>query len=286
MAVEITNMSEYLSEVSELRATWKVPEDKELWFRAEDKKYHDTSLMPGTYRQRLGKKVKSAGHFLEVENYLYEEFRRCGTQLSPADAMSIDDDWDSYFLMQHHGAPTRILDWTEGALIALHSAVRHKPLPAMTDSTLFVLDPHWLNGLLKAHADRRDAKARWKRYLKKDHVYLDPDEWDRLYLPEDDDDAKDRLLKTPLIPLLWDLHHSTRRIAAQRSRLMIFGTDPRWLQKMAEKKSSRLVAMTVPKTSVREIRRELRDAGITESVVFPDLDGLGRELQQEWEMRS
>ena len=31
------------------------------------------------------------------------------------------------------------------------------------------------------------------------------------------------------------------------------------------------------------IRTELRDGGITESVIFPDLDGLGREIHQLWE---
>jgi hypothetical protein len=35
--------------------------------------------------------------------------------------------WDWYLLMQHSGAPTRLLDWTEGALIALYFAVRNKP---------------------------------------------------------------------------------------------------------------------------------------------------------------
>jgi len=33
---------------------------------------------------------------------------------------------------------------------------------------------------------------------------------------------------------------------------------------------------------MNDIRYELRDAGVTESVIFPDLDGLGREIQQRW----
>ena len=41
----------------------------------------------------------------------------------------------------------------------------------------------------------------------------------------------------------------------------------------------------IPKNDISTIRQELKDAGITESVVFPDFDGLGRELKQVWDMR-
>ena len=34
-----------------------------------------------------------------------------------------------------------------------------------------------------------------------------------------------------------------------------------------------------------KIRRELRDCGVTESVIYPDLDGIGREITQIWEDR-
>jgi hypothetical protein len=229
---------------------------------------------------------KSVAKLLEIENDLYKEFGRCATQLSLTDTTSIDDEWDSYFLMQHYGAPTRLLDWSDGALIALHFAVREKSTPPKSGSIIYVLDPYWLLKLLRKHPDRKDAEERWKKYWDEEQPNdTDKDEWDRLYLPADEDDVQDPLMQTPATPMLWDSPHVTRRVAAQRSRFMIFGTDPSWLVKMVGKKGSRLVSVTVPKGSITKVRQELKDAGITESVVYPDLDGLGRELKQMWKSR-
>jgi hypothetical protein len=66
---------------------------------------------------------------------------------------------------------------------------------------------------------------------------------------------------------------------------MIFGTDPFWLANFAKRKDSRLKAIRIPARSINAIRRQLRDAGVVESVIYPDLDGLGRELKQLWQER-
>jgi hypothetical protein len=280
------SLGEYLSTVGKIRKRWNTPKHLELWFRAEDTSHRKTHLQPGIYRQRESGLRKSVDKLLEIENDLYEEFGRCATQLSQPDITSIDDEWESYFLMQHHGAPTRLLDWSDGALIALHFAVRDKPMPPKTGSIIYVLDPYWLIRLLKNHPDRKDAENRWKKYLEKEkRSDMDEDDWERLYLPTDEDDAKEPLLKTPETPMLWDSPHMTRRVAAQRSRFMIFGTDPLWLVKMEKEPDSRLVSITIPCGAINRIRQELKDAGVTESVVYPDLDGLGRELKQVWKAR-
>jgi hypothetical protein len=104
-------------------------------------------------------------------------------------------------------------------------------------------------------------------------------------LPADEEDTKQDLLNTPVTPLLWDSPHVSRRVAAQRSRFMIFGTDPDWLSKKANDPKCRLFSFSIPANAISGIKQDLRDAGITESVVFPDLDGLGRELRQLWEAR-
>jgi hypothetical protein len=283
--IGVRSLGQYLSAVKAIRKRWKIPKYFELWFRAEDASHRKTHLQPGIYRQRESGFRKSVDKLLEIESDLYDEFGRCATQLSLTDVTIIDDEWSSYFLMQHHGAPTRLLDWTDGALIALHFAVRDKKLPPKSGSIIYVLDPHWLVQLLRHHEDRKGAIHRWKQYAEKYPDDVDEDEWERLYLPSDAEDAKEPLLNTPETPLLWDSPHMTRRVAAQRSRFMIFGKDPDWLAKMEKERDSRLVSLTIPTGSVNKIRQELKDAGVTESVVFPDLDGLGRELKQVWEMR-
>jgi hypothetical protein len=222
---------------------------------------------------------------LEIENGLYEEFGRCSTQLSDVKSDRDDWEWDSFFLMQHHGVPTRLLDWSDGSLIALHFAVRDKAIPPTSGSLIYVLDPGWLGKYLRKHPDRKASRARWKEYWKKNPHDVYEDEWERLYLPSDEDDFKDPLMDTPETPLLWDSPHVTRRVAAQRSRFMIFGTDPLWLVKLEKEKDARLASITVPVGSINRIKQEIKDAGITESVVYPDLDGLGRELKKIFEGR-
>lgn len=284
-AIVADSLARYLSEVAKLRRSWRLQRHLELWFRAEDASYRKTRLQPGIYRPRKSGLSKSVNKIQEIENDLYREFGRCATQLSQSDSNSINDDFESYFLMQHHGAPTRILDWSDGALIALHFAVGRKKLPPKSGSIIYVLDPHWLTKLLREDPDRKDALKRWKAFAKKHPNDYDEDDWERLYLPPEKDEINNKLLKTPATPMLWDLSHVTRRVAAQRSRFMIFGSDPLWLVKIKRERGSRLVSIVIPRGSINKIRRELRDAGITESVVYPDLDGLGRELKHVWELR-
>ena len=113
----ISSLGHFLETIAFISENWKRSPEEELWFRAEDESHYPTRLQPGLYRPRQGiGPRKSVQELLSLEYGLYEEFGRCAGQLSPSDAAAIDEEWDSYFLMQHHGVPTRLLDWTDGAL--------------------------------------------------------------------------------------------------------------------------------------------------------------------------
>ena len=230
--------------------------------------------------------LKSIQELLKVEYDLYERFQRCCHQFHGEVVNDDDWGWDSYFLMQHHGAPTRLLDWSDGALIALHFAIRNNSKGDEEDAVVYVLEPYRLDEQLKGLSDIGNIKDRWK-----DHVAGDPslksceDNWERVWLPDDEDGRKE--IGIPTVPLVLDFPHITRRVAAQRSRFMVFGTNPTWLQEESRKGiHSSIQMIIIDSEHKKKLRLELTDSGVTESVIFPDMDGLGRELKQLWEDRK
>ena len=271
------SLSDFLATVEEVREEWRT-EDEDLWFRGEREEYGETKLRPKLYRQLIKPLRSDLGELLEDEIDLFGDFQRCGGPL--CDTMP-GDDWEWYFLMQHYGGPTRLLDWSDGALMALHFAIRDYP-EANGDALVYALDSGWLSDLLDEGPHYDKAEKKWKKYCKTSHK--DEEEWVETYFPQDSEEREE--IPLPAEPLLWDPSHVTRRFAAQRSRFMIFGSDPKWLSSLADKPGSKLCAIAISEECIPDIKRELKVAGVTESVIFPDLDGLGREQSQRWEDRK
>ena len=74
----------------------------------------------------LPKLARSPLHhdFENREGLMFEEFKR--TSLGLTDFIP-QSDWDFLALAQHHGLPTRLLDWTYGALSGVYFAVENGP---------------------------------------------------------------------------------------------------------------------------------------------------------------
>ena len=298
---KVTSLSEFVEAVKTFRAQWQVPAHQELWFRGESKK-HAHILRPELYRPVPGQPMKPIPDLLKIENDLCVEFQRCAVQL--LDTVPTDEtwDWDLYFLMQHHGGPTRLLDWSDGALMALHFAIyprtrkdkphyatsacdSHATVDRADDPVVYVLNWRVLRRALEGEIEFADIKGKWREYYR-EHPDGEISEyrWDRSYLP----DRADTFATLPLpdMPFVPQTEHITRRVAAQRSRLMVFGANPSWVSDEFAKPDSSIKAITVDAGAISRIKVELRDAGVTESVIFPDLDGLGREMRQLWEDRK
>lgn len=78
------------------------------------------ATLPGLYRLCGGFKAVKRDR---IEDKIREEFIIRAPALADVTPVN-NSEWEWYFLMQHFGAPTRLLDWTEGALIGLYFAVK------------------------------------------------------------------------------------------------------------------------------------------------------------------
>jgi hypothetical protein len=237
------SLPEFLRIVSTFSDKWDGP-----WFRGQDRA--SDPLIPRRYRYR----------FVD-EDEIRSEFKRRTPQLILA--AQPHSEWERYFLMQHYGLPTRLLDWSEGALLALHFALVSNN--GQSDPAVWALDPFWLNAqvankdkLLPDPEDRRDRKL-LRRYLP--DLFPTP----RPHLPDS--------------PIALQPPHIDRRIAAQLSSFTIHGRQPRGLEIVAARSPRpHLAKITIPRGSVKRILEQLLDSGIAETTVYPDLHGLALEL--------
>ena len=200
---------DFLSLGAAIRASWLEDPADELWFRNEDEKHYDTTLIPELYRSK-----KSLDKVLEEEELLFEEFKRCGVQYSDFDA---DDEWSWYFMMQHHGGPTRLLDWSDGSLMAVHFGIRFKTTPDdRKKGVVYVLDPHWLGDFIDAQPDTIAHRESWDA---KDKTKLIPEDdrdegCENLWLPGDEGIFKEDPLPKQLFLLRTEqITRASRRTA-------------------------------------------------------------------------
>jgi hypothetical protein len=207
---------------------------------------------------------------LDDEEELRHEFKRRGQHFIVGEDLP-SNDYEWYFLMQHYGAPTRLLDWTDGALLALSFAVEHRLKLSDSDrqqhAAVWVLDPAWLN-----------EKTIHRRYGVEGVVLLN---WEiaEEYLLEL---FEGKTLKKKF-PIAIDPTHVSRRLAAQRARFTIHGTMANGIEKVfAEDRSPRISKIIVDRMHIPKIRKSLETCGISYTSLFPDLAGLGKELQRLW----
>lgn len=238
------------------------------WFRGEESAdwLSGTALQPKLYRNTF--EVKTV---LDLEAEMRVEFRRRAAQLI-TERVPVDK-WEWYFLMQHYGAPTRLLDWSDAALVGLYFAVSKRGTKADknadADAAVYMLDPWWINEQAFSEVSQ----------VAQEYQSVGPalPDWDETqpYLCDDEFDSCELGVKCPLA---ISPSHFSRRFAAQRSCFTIFGREKGGLKSAADNPSSRLIKFDVKKDSIPEIKQELRWAGFSEDTIFPDLEGLGREM--------
>ncbi len=172
-------------------------------------------------------------------------------------------DWDVLHFMRHHGVATRILDWTEVFGVALYFAVND--VPAKATPRIWLLNPYELN----------EHSQSWEtRDLVSPHYLGGEDGWEYSDFMVDYDDLKFGW-NHPVA--LYPVQRSAR-LHAQHGYFTIHGDVSEPLEKI----NPRVVrSVDIPRTLIPDAHEFLSMAGISIFSMFPDLDGLARELNRK-----
>jgi FRG domain len=257
----------FLSRVDSLRKNWgtkaqtwegekitRKGEEEALWFRGQPA---NAKLSPKLYR---------ADYNGADEAEIRQQFQYRAIQLMHSNVPAPDQKWDWYFLMQHYGVPTRLLDWTENPLVALFFAVNDER--NAEDAAVWVIDPYWLN-----HKLFKDVVGPMLPDWQEAQSYLKTLEEAFTFTQQV---RKSR-------PAAIDPPHVDRRVAVQASHFVIFGKSRNLARiRSVKDKNCRLAKIIIHKENVRSIREQLADCGITRSFIFPDLEALGSGIAASW----
>ncbi|MFP1681013.1 FRG domain-containing protein [Alloalcanivorax sp. C16-1] len=234
-----------------------------LWYRGASKL--SNQLLPSLYRKRAN--PDAFGHDLsQLEEQLVARFR---DRSLPYHNRELVDGLETLFFMQHFGVPTRLLDWTANPFVGLFFALRT--------------------------ARKGDRPAVW---------VLDPAKWNQNALSRTSysggplDPANELLSGYRQVGDMTSLSdapvaifgaHNSPRIVAQQGTFVIFGSQTFPMETLyrngafPEKSISRIV---IAGSAVETLRNSIFSHGITEGAMFPDLEGLGRDLRRTFGFNS
>lgn len=258
----VKDLVEYLQAVKKLSNT-----SGATWFRGQSKRSYQ--LEPGLYRHpTIRGSTNTHSKAAELESKLMERFKNHSVPYVGHKFVH-EDEWAQLFFMQHYRVPTRLLDWSYSPLIALHFA---------------------LSGADVKSANQSDACAVWT---------LHPDSWNGAALSHqsapskifgtDSDEIKPYKAGAAFKLQMADAIaiegiHNSPRIVAQQGAFTIFGPTTTPMEKQfggAAYPYSSLGVITIKSTDVQSMNKELIDAGILETTIYPDLEGLASRLKRE-----
>jgi len=281
-------ISEYNDLVFSTFEQWKAETGNkstpQLWFRGQDR---DDPLLPKVLRQVKDPNTGKECNYNEY--YIHQAFSASYRNYTPE--RFLDRSSEYYSFMQHYGIPTRLLDWTENAALAVYFAVNGGTYDENVQRVIWVMNPGAINSLTKARMGSYAPLLSTTPFVQA-----------RMKMPGSIRDGE--LLKgftdKELLPIglstesvkfpvaFWPTSSGNIRIVAQKGCFTIHGTDPRPIETFFDNSEIRryLVKVKIRKESVASLREQLRLMGVTPMSIYPDLFGLATELSGPRYMRA
>lgn len=181
-----------------------------------------------------------------------------------SDSRILEDDLRCLALMQHHGAPTRLLDFTKSPYVAAFFALEG----ATGDAAVFAIN----TPVLWNTKPKTSPKSSWDK--------INPSKnsnFEKYFLPSTYD-------------FVWTGEPSQldRRLMAQSGTFVVPGVIEKPVEDILtayESNQTLLKKLVLPARSIRgEGMRSLYRSNITNATLFPDLDGLAKSMSFELEI--
>lgn len=200
----------------------------------------------------------------EVERQIIREFRR---QYRGSDESRVGaDTLYCLALMQHHGAPTRLSDWTYSPFVAAKFAIE----AAAKDAVIWCLHSSWCYQTAVSCAGQSCIEARNVDDLRDDSSFLP------LYMPQS---------RKKKFVFLENSFHLNKRLIIQQGVFLCpgdisatFNDNLKAMSGWHLKENVVKLRLKMEAKQVREFAMMLRRMNINSAVLFPGLDGFARSL--------
>lgn len=209
----------------------------------------------------------------ELESSVLRNFSKYACIEDPTLSSSI---WKQMMIGQHHGLPTRLLDWTYSPLIALHFANTENNFDKLDKRDCVV----WRFDMQAAN---KNLPSRYREALRRQHSFVFS--VDTLTSIVDSIDQYDIDMGSEAFVNI-EPPSVDQRIINQYSFFSIIPSGISDIEDFLEKRTDHTMKYIISKEIRWQIRDMLDQFNISERILYPGLDGLSRSLARHYFVRK
>jgi len=234
----------------------------DLWYRGVNQ--HFDGQAPGVYRPSFTKRAESIvsndsieGKRLRLERDAISQFRSAGAAFLEGYSKA-----QIYFIAQHFGMPTRLLDWSTNPLAGLYFACDGED---GKDGFVYMMDAKYV---IPENAEVRPHKPLYRAVMTMRHALVEYAIGTSLW------NTVDRDILPHILPVRPDIIPG--RIGQQSSVFTLH------MHRAASLENDTMSTICIDGGSKAAIRDELHRLNINQFTTYYDLDHLSKEIRRGW----